>query len=105
MVKVTNKDREDILTFIVVPGKVQTILGLSACERLNLVNRGSVVENKNTDYDDELMSKYSDLFQDNLLENTQSDGIKMYHQSLTHVGKSQLLFRCHCNRNWTGWKD
>lgn len=35
--KVTHKDRGHSLAFIVVPGNVQTILGLSACERLNLI--------------------------------------------------------------------
>lgn len=63
MVNVMHKKREHTLAFIVVPGNVQTILGLSACERLNLVKRVLVVQNEeDTDYD-ELMQEYSDLFQ------------------------------------------
>lgn len=62
MVKVSHKEREHTLAFIVVPGNVQTILGLAACERLNLVKRVLVVENEDTDYD-ELMKEYKDLFQ------------------------------------------
>lgn len=41
MVKVSHKGRGHTLAFIVVPGNVQTILGLSACERLNLVKSAS----------------------------------------------------------------
>lgn len=37
MVKVTHKDKEHTLAFIVVPKNVQPILGLNACVRLNLV--------------------------------------------------------------------
>lgn len=44
MVKVTHKDREHTLAFIVVPKKVQAILGLSACERLNLLMRVLIVK-------------------------------------------------------------
>ena len=62
MVKVTHKYREHTLAFIVVPKDVHTILGLSACERLNLVKRVLVVDSgREMDYD-ELMREYSDLF-------------------------------------------
>lgn len=63
MVKVTHKDKEHTLAFIVVPKNVQPILGLNACVRLNLVKRVLVVEtDDDMDYDD-LMKEYSDLFQ------------------------------------------
>ncbi|KAK0143081.1 hypothetical protein N1851_018781 [Merluccius polli] len=63
IVKVTQKDKAHTLAFIVVPKHVQAILGLSACERLNLVKRVLVVESKGeTDYE-ELMKEYQDLFQ------------------------------------------
>ncbi|CAI5671480.1 unnamed protein product [Oreochromis niloticus] len=62
MVKVTHKDKEHTLTFIVVPKNVQPILGLHACESLNLVKRVLVVEtDDDMDYN-ELMKEYGDLF-------------------------------------------
>ena len=38
------------------------MLGLSACESLNLVKRVQVVDNDQEMYYDELMREYSDLF-------------------------------------------
>ena len=53
MVKVAHKDIEHTLAFEVVPKEVQTILGLSACERLNLVKRVLVVDSgEDTGYDE-----------------------------------------------------
>ena len=63
MVKVTHKDREHMLAFIVVPKDVQAILGLTACEKLNLVKRVLVVESEGETVYDELMKEYNDLFQ------------------------------------------
>lgn len=63
MVNVMHKEKEPTLAFIVVPGNVQTILGLSACERLNLVKRVLVVQNEEDTDCYELMQEYSDLFQ------------------------------------------
>ena len=62
-VKVTHKDREHTLAFVVVHRDVQAILGLAACERLNLVKRVLVVESEGETVYDELMEEYSDLFQ------------------------------------------
>lgn len=63
IVRVTHRDKEHTLAFIVVPKKVQAILGLNACERLNLVKRVLVIESEgDTDYD-ELRKEYNDLFQ------------------------------------------
>lgn len=63
LVKVTHKDKVHTLTFIVVPKKVQPLLGLYACEKLNLVKRVLVVEADDyTNYED-LTKEYSDLFQ------------------------------------------
>lgn len=63
MVKVAHKDRQHTLAFVVVPKEVQTILGSSACERLNLIKRVLVVDSEeDMDYD-ELMKECSDLFQ------------------------------------------
>lgn len=44
--RMTHKDRGHTLLFIVIPKNVQAILGLSACERLNLVE-GEVKEIQN----------------------------------------------------------
>ncbi len=46
IVKVTHKDREHMLAFIMMPKDVQAILGLIACERVNLVKRVLVVESE-----------------------------------------------------------
>lgn len=63
VVKVTHKDKEHPLKFIVVPKDVQPIIGLYACERLNLIMRVLVVEtDDDMDFDD-LMTEYSLLFQ------------------------------------------
>ena len=42
LVEVTHKDRERTLAFVVVHRDVQAILGLAACERLNLVKRSNI---------------------------------------------------------------
>lgn len=63
MVIVTHKDKVHTLTFIVVPKNVKPIPGLYACKGLNLAKRVLVAEvDDYTNYDD-LMKKYSDLFQ------------------------------------------
>lgn len=52
MVEETHKNKEHTLTFTVVPKNVPHILGLYACERLNLVKRVLVVEtDDDMDYD------------------------------------------------------
>lgn len=63
IVNVTHKDKVHKLAFIIVPRDVQAILGLSACERLQLVKRVFVVDRQKETVYDQLMEEYKDLFQ------------------------------------------
>lgn len=60
IVKVIRKNKVYPLTFVEVTQNVQTILGLSACIRINLVKRVLVVDSRKQTYYDELMSEYED---------------------------------------------
>uniref|UniRef100_A0A8C4RHI8 Gypsy retrotransposon integrase-like protein 1 n=1 Tax=Erpetoichthys calabaricus TaxID=27687 RepID=A0A8C4RHI8_ERPCA len=56
------KNKKYSLVFVVVPKRVQAILGLSACEKMNLIERVLTINiEDNTEYE-ALLQKYSDLF-------------------------------------------
>ncbi|XP_053326251.1 uncharacterized protein K02A2.6-like [Spea bombifrons] len=62
LAKVTYKTKVHTLSFIVVPKNVQAILGLSSCERLNLVKRVLVLETGSDPEYEGLLEEYRDLF-------------------------------------------
>lgn len=62
LARVTYKETVHILLFIVVPKEVQAILGLVACEKLNLVKRVLVIESGLENDYNSMMQEYRDLF-------------------------------------------
>ncbi|XP_072897951.1 uncharacterized protein [Hemitrygon akajei] len=60
--KVSHKNMVHMLSFVEVPRNVQSILGLSACERLNLVKRVLVLDSDTESEYSDLMKEYEDLF-------------------------------------------